>query len=76
MYNQIHILKQYSPSFGFSFGKVLMPSIRLSAIVEKWCKTLDGGETEAVVTDHSKAFDCIDHSLLITKFNAYGFGKQ
>ena len=46
-------------------------------MVEKWHKTLDGGgETGAVLTYLSKAFDCIDDNLLITKLNGYGFEKQ
>ena len=46
-------------------------------MLEKWRKTLDeGGETGTVLTDLSKAFDCIDYNLLIAKLNAYGFEKR
>ena len=46
-------------------------------MIEKLPKALDkGGETGAVLTDLSKPFDCIDHSLLIAKLDAYGFEKQ
>ena len=46
-------------------------------MIEKWRKTLGkDGETAAVLTDLCKAFDCIDHNLLIAKLDVYGFEKQ
>ena len=78
MYNQIYpYFDTLFSKFQCGFRKGFNAQHCLLAMIEKWRKTLDkGGETGAVLTDLSKAFDCIDHNLLIAKFDAYGFEKQ
>ena len=44
-------------------------------MIEKWKISLDKkGAAGALLTDLSKAFDCLNHGLLIAKLVAYGVG--
>ena len=78
MYTQIlnYINKYLSPSlFGFRKGHSTEHCLLL--MLELWNKALDAKKyAGAILTDLSKAFDTLNHELLIAKLSAYGFDEN
>ena len=77
MHNEIfsYIEKHLSP-FLFGFRKGHNTEACLIIMIEKWRNALDKKlKAGAILTDLSKAFDCLNHRLLIAKLDAYGFSK-
>ena len=59
--------------FQCGFRKGYSPQHCLLLMIDNWKKAVDNNKVfGAVITNLSKAFDCICNDLLITKLNAYG----
>ena len=61
----------------FGYSKTHSTEQCLTIIIEAWKKALvSQNSMGAVLTDLLKAFDCLNHDLLIAKLGAYGFDKN
>ena len=68
---------QFLSPYLCGFRKGFSTQYSLMAMVEKWKKALDKNErAAALLTDLSKAFDCLNHELMIAKLAAYGFSRS
>ena len=78
MYNQIiTYIDTFLSPYLFGFRKGYSTEQCLTVMLELWKKALDSkGAAGAILTDLSKAFDRLNHNLLIAKMAAYGFDKN
>ena len=74
MYKQLYIFfENILSKYQCGFRKNFSSQYCLILMIEKWKRSMDHKACcGAVLTDLSKAFDCLDHDLLIAKLNAYG----
>ena len=78
MYDQISThVEQYLSPYLFGYRKGYSTEHCLLVMIEMWKKALDEKSVAgAILTDLSKAFDCLSHDLLIAKLEAYNFEKS
>ena len=77
MYDDIYqfMLPKLSP-YLCGFRKGYSTQYCLTVMIERFKKALDNRDKfGALLTDLSKAFDCLNHELLIAKLHSYGFDR-
>ena len=78
IYDQILLYTdKYLSPYLFGYRKGYSTEQCLTVMLEVWKKALDGkGAAGAILTDLSKAFDCLNHDLQIAKLETYGLDNS
>ena len=78
LYNELSNYSEDTFSdYQFGFRKGISAQHCLIILIETWKKHIDNKESfRALLTDLSKAFDCVNHELLIAKLHDYGIDNS